>query len=130
MKGKKHRKSEDSDEDDISEASVEVDCDNSPRFIPIAKLGDKPKTKKVVINISDTQYPIVEEVAEELGWVVQRESGPGDWDVWWTDREIDANTFFRMKLHQKINHFPGIYILARKNLFGLGLMAMKEYFPE
>ena len=59
MKGKKHKKSEDSDQDDASDVSVQVDCDNSPRFIPIAKLGDKPKTKKVVINISDTQYPIV-----------------------------------------------------------------------
>ena len=125
MKSKKQKKSEDSDQDDVSQASVQVDTDNSPRFIPIAKLGDKPKTKKIVINISDTQYPIVEQVAEELGWVVQKETGVGDWDVWWTDRQIDANTFFRMKLHQKINHFPGIYILARKNLFGLGLMAMK-----
>lgn len=35
-----------------------------------------------------------------------------------------------MNLHQKINHFPGIYILARKNLFGLGLMSMREHFPE
>jgi hypothetical protein len=54
--------------------------------VPIAKLGDKPKTKKIVINIFDTQYPIVEEIAEELGWVVQKNEGPGDWDVWWTDR--------------------------------------------
>jgi hypothetical protein len=41
--------------------------------VPVAKLGDKLKTKKIVINISDTQYPIVEEVAEELGWLVQKE---------------------------------------------------------
>jgi hypothetical protein len=54
--------------------------------VPVAKLGDKLKTKKIVINISDTQYPIVEEVAEELGWLAQKEEGVGDWDVWWTDR--------------------------------------------
>jgi hypothetical protein len=35
-----------------------------------------------------------------------------------------------MNLQQKINHYPGIFILARKNLFGLGLMAMKEFHPE
>lgn len=35
-----------------------------------------------------------------------------------------------MNLHQKINHFPGIYVLARKNMLGLNLMAMKEKFPE
>lgn len=41
-----------------------MNTDNAAKYIPIAKLGDKPKTKKIVINISDTQYPIVEEVAE------------------------------------------------------------------
>ena len=72
MKGRKNiKKSQDSD-DDVSEPSIQLDTDNSPWFIPIAKLGDKPKTKKIVINISDTQYPIVEEIAEELGWVVQK----------------------------------------------------------
>jgi tubulin polyglutamylase TTLL6/13 len=35
-----------------------------------------------------------------------------------------------MNQHQKINHFPGIYVLARKNLLGLHLMAMQNKFPE
>lgn len=35
-----------------------------------------------------------------------------------------------MNLHQKINHFPGIYVLARKNLLGLHLMAMQKKFPN
>lgn len=130
MKGKNSDNKSDDSDDEQSEASNEVNTDNSPKYVPIAKLGDKPRTKKIVINLSDTQYPIVEEVAEELGWVVQKGEGAGDWDVWWTDREIEANTLFRMNLHQKINHFPGIYILARKNLFGLGLMSMREHFPD
>lgn len=77
------------------------------------------------MNISDTQYPIVEEVAEELGWEVQISQGVGDWDVWWTDREINAETLYRMNLHQKINHFPGISELARKNLLALNLSSMQ-----
>lgn len=58
MKSKNKGRNDDSD-DDPSEASVEVDTDNSPKYIPVAKLGDKPKTKKIVINLSDTQYPIL-----------------------------------------------------------------------
>jgi tubulin polyglutamylase TTLL6/13 len=65
-----------------------------------------------------------------MGWVIQDKEGVGDWDVWWTDREIGPDTLFRMNLHQKINHFPGIYVLARKNMLGLNLMAMKEKFPS
>ncbi len=61
MRKKQRGKSSDSDDD--SDASVELDCDNTPKNIPVAKLGDKPKTKKIVINIYDTQYSIVEEIA-------------------------------------------------------------------
>ena len=75
--------------------------------------------------MSDTQYPIVEEIAEELGWIVQKNEGVGDWDVWWTDHELPNDTLYRMNLHQKINHFPGIFTLSRKNLLGMNLMAMR-----
>lgn len=63
MKGKNHENKSDDSDDDPSEASNQINTDNSPKYIPIAKLGDKPKTKKIVINISDTQYPIIEQIA-------------------------------------------------------------------
>ena len=61
---------------------------------------------------------------------MQSGEGIGDWDVWWTDREIEPNALFRMHLHQRINHFPEIYNLAHKNLLGLNLMAMKHHHPN
>ena len=88
-------------------------------------MPDKLKSKKIVINVSDTQYPIVEEIGEELGWLIQRKEGTGNWDIWWTDREIHPDTLIKMHFHQKINHYPGMEVLARKNLLGLNLMAMR-----
>jgi tubulin polyglutamylase TTLL6/13 len=35
-----------------------------------------------------------------------------------------------MHFHQKINHFPGIHLIARKNLLGTNLMAMKSQIPD
>jgi tubulin polyglutamylase TTLL6/13 len=35
-----------------------------------------------------------------------------------------------MHPYQKINHFPGMYTLARKNLLGKALMKMRKQFPE
>ena len=35
-----------------------------------------------------------------------------------------------MEHHQKINHFPGMFNLARKNLMGRYLMKMRKKFPE
>jgi tubulin polyglutamylase TTLL6/13 len=35
-----------------------------------------------------------------------------------------------MEPHQKINHFPGMFNLARKNLMGRYLMKMRKKFPN
>ena len=34
-----------------------------------------------------------------------------------------------MQLYQKVSHFPGIHVLARKNLLGLSLMDMYKRVP-
>lgn len=35
-----------------------------------------------------------------------------------------------MHFFQKISHFPGIHVLARKNLLGLSFMDMNKKFPK
>jgi tubulin polyglutamylase TTLL6/13 len=35
-----------------------------------------------------------------------------------------------MHLFQKINHFPGIHVIARKNLLGHNLTNMGKKFPD
>lgn len=35
-----------------------------------------------------------------------------------------------MALGQKINHFPGMYTLARKNNLAQNLNLMQKYFPD
>lgn len=72
-----------------------------------------------------TQYPVVTDVAEELGWKVQTSPDAGDWDIFWTDFHVEADVIIKMHLFQKINHYPGIQNLARKNLLGLNLMGMR-----
>lgn len=77
-----------------------------------------------------TQYPVVTEVAEALNWKVQESNDAGDWDIYWTDFAIDTDILIKMHLFQKINHYPGMQVLARKNLLGLNLMAQKARFPD
>ena len=35
-----------------------------------------------------------------------------------------------MQAHQKINHFPGMYVLSRKNNLGRNLMRLKKLEPD
>ena len=65
-----------------------------------------------------------------MKWEVDGEKFSREWDVYWTDSAIETCQLFRMHHFQKINHFPGMYVLARKNLLGRGLMKMRKEFPE
>lgn len=69
-------------------------------------------------------------MAEDLDWKVQTKADAGDWDVFWTDSAVLPDILFKMHFFQKINHYPGIHYIARKNLLGLSLMAMKEAYPN
>ena len=51
------------------------------RYVPVAKFGEQLKINNIVINISDTQYAVVEEVAEELGWHESNHQVIGRWLV-------------------------------------------------
>lgn len=51
------------------------------------------------------------------------------WDIMWTDWHIEAHDLFRLNDHQKISHYPAIYVLAKKNFLGRGLMKMNKIFP-
>ena len=77
-----------------------------------------------------TQYPVVSEVAAEFGWHIQSDKEAGDWDICWTDYSIEPSILIRMHFHQKINHFPGIHLIARKNLLGINLMSLKNILPQ
>jgi tubulin polyglutamylase TTLL6/13 len=73
---------------------------------------------------------VVVEVAEHLNWKVQYNNDAGDWDIYWTDFAIDPDILIKMNLFQKINHYPGIHVIARKNLLGLSLMSLRNHFPD
>ena len=71
---------------------------------------------------------MLSEIAENLDLRVT--SSKHNWDLLWTDHAIEKEQLFRLLDHQKINHFPGMYILARKNLLAKGLTKMKKIRPQ
>lgn len=52
-----------------------------------------------------------------------------EWDLYWTDEAVQPEQLSKMQPFQKINHFPGMFSLARKNHLGRNLMKMKKQFP-
>ncbi|CAD8124708.1 unnamed protein product [Paramecium sonneborni] len=91
----------------------------------------KKKKDQLIINVSDSQYPVIRYVGKKmLNWIVQTDENATNWDIWWTDGAVFSDLLGRMNAYQKVNHFPGMYSLARKNHLGRNLMKMYKQFPQ
>ena len=90
----------------------------------------RARTRRIVINLSQTQYEVVRDVARSpLHWRLSYKEEEDGWDVCWIDTGMTPERLMRMKPYQKINHFPGMYTLARKNTLAGNLNNMKKLFP-
>lgn len=72
---------------------------------------------------------MLQRVAKELKFKIKKDPNFAEWDVWWTDWHVTPETLLRMEHHQKINHFPGMFNLSRKNLLAKNLMRMRKKAP-
>ncbi|CAD8154125.1 unnamed protein product [Paramecium pentaurelia] len=84
----------------------------------------------LIMNVQDTKYDVVKFVGKNIfKWKLQYEIDGNLWDIFWTDASVQSETLGKMQPHQKINHFPGMFSLSRKNHLGRNLMKMKKEFP-
>lgn len=85
---------------------------------------------RIVINISCCKYEIVRHVTKKLqGWRLTK-SEEEDWDLFWSDAPITPEKFRELKQHQKINHFPSMTSLGRKNQLSRNLTRLRKIFPK
>ncbi|KAM9532612.1 tubulin polyglutamylase TTLL13 isoform 2-T2 [Guaruba guarouba] len=60
-----------------------------------------------------------------------REVGENEeWTVYWTDSSVSLERVMEMKRFQKINHFPGMIEICRKDLLARNLNRMLKLFPK
>jgi tubulin polyglutamylase TTLL6/13 len=89
----------------------------------------KRRLRPITVNLCDTQYEVVEEVCWELDYALAFEK-EGQWDLRWTDAAVSVDALSKMHSHQKVNHFPGMNTLSRKNNLAKNMLKMKARFPE
>ena len=53
-----------------------------------------------------------------------------DWDIMWRDGSVSLSLLSQMSPSQKINHFPGMFEISRKNFLAKNLNKFREAFPE
>ncbi|KAJ4431967.1 hypothetical protein ANN_20576 [Periplaneta americana] len=93
-----------------------------------AKKKKKRKKRRVTICTTNCKYEVVRQIALRLG---MRDVGEEDsWNLYWTDLSVSVERVKEMKRFQKINHFPGMLEICRKDLLARNLNRMLKLFPK
>uniref|UniRef100_K7FG17 Tubulin tyrosine ligase like 6 n=1 Tax=Pelodiscus sinensis TaxID=13735 RepID=K7FG17_PELSI len=88
----------------------------------------KRKRKRSVICLTSCKYESVRRAAKKYGL---REAGENDeWTLYWTDYSVSLDRIMEMKSYQKINHFPGMSEICRKDLLARNMSRMLKLFPK
>lgn len=89
-----------------------------------------PKSK-ICINLTDAKYDVIHHVCKKvLKWqIIQNDEENMNCDIIWNDTACNQDLLGRLKPFQKLNHFPGIFSIARKNFLCIHLNKMKKAFP-
>eukprot|EP00756_Hemistasia_phaeocysticola_P009575 Hpha_TRINITY_DN14918_c4_g2::TRINITY_DN14918_c4_g2_i1::g.142982::m.142982/K16582/TTLL6_13; tubulin polyglutamylase TTLL6/13 len=93
--------------------------------------GERKRGKRpVVVNLSCCKYPLLREVASQQGWVEDSEETTGRFNLWWTDTSVSYQRVMRLRNWQRINHFPCMHLICRKNALSGTLGRIRKYRRE
>lgn len=116
--GKKKAKNADEEEDEYFSKSDGNDSE-----------GEK-KDPKISMYCKLTNYAIIKEAGKTFCEFHLSRRPEADWDIAWFDAPPNDKFLKKMKFNQRVNHFPGIYNLSRKNTLGRHLMRMYKFMPK
>ncbi|XP_071117315.1 tubulin polyglutamylase TTLL7-like isoform X1 [Haliotis cracherodii] len=92
----------------------------------------KKKRKKrhlVTANLSGTRYEVVRQMVEKLGFTASRDDDPLSY-ILWNDSFVSTERVSELKPYQKLNHFPGMGEVTRKDALARNFLKIQKSFPE
>uniref|UniRef100_A0A1I8FU28 Tubulin--tyrosine ligase-like protein 9 n=1 Tax=Macrostomum lignano TaxID=282301 RepID=A0A1I8FU28_9PLAT len=98
------------------------------RPVPTGSAKKKKKKKVYTICLTSCKYDVVRRSARRVGFREVEEDD--DWNVYWTDTYVTIDKVCAMKKYQKINHFPGMSEICRKDNLSRNLARMQKLFPK
>ncbi|XP_032650085.1 tubulin polyglutamylase TTLL13 isoform X1 [Chelonoidis abingdonii] len=88
----------------------------------------KRKHRLLSINLTNCKYESVRRAARHC--CLKEVGEDEEWTVCWTDCSVSLERVMEMKRFQKINHFPGMTEICRKDLLARNLNRMLKLFPK
>lgn len=89
----------------------------------------KKKRKNVTsVCLTNCRYDVIRKTISKFGYKDVNEND--NWNLYWTDLSISIERCKEMKRFQKINHFPGMLEICRKDLLARNLNRMQRLFTK
>ncbi|XP_028413056.1 tubulin polyglutamylase TTLL7-like [Dendronephthya gigantea] len=96
---------------------------------PNAKTSQRRKSaKRMHANLSGTKYTVVHEICLSMGFIIVKETDPNCFFIW-NDSYVPAERIVELKSYQRINHFPGMGEICRKDALARNMTRMEKAFP-
>ncbi|XP_013089801.2 tubulin polyglutamylase ttll6-like isoform X2 [Biomphalaria glabrata] len=92
------------------------------------KKKKKKRKKWLTICLSNCKYDVVRRTSRKYGF--REVSDEDDWTLYWTDFSVALERVMDMKKYQKINHFPGMSEICRKDMLARNMNRMQKLFPK
>ncbi|KAG6444928.1 hypothetical protein O3G_MSEX003598 [Manduca sexta] len=99
-------------------------------IIPMEATRKKKKRKRsqITICLTNCRYESIRKVASAFG--MKEVSEEEAWNFYWTDMSVSVERAKEMKRFQRINHFPGMLEICRKDLLARNLNRMQKIYPK
>lgn len=97
---------------------------------PLEKRKNECRKKKLIMNVLWSKYNVVRHAAKVIHGMRLNTNEEDDWDIMWCDGGVSAEKLNKMKFYQRINHYPGMIALARKNYLARNFSKMQKFFPK
>jgi tubulin polyglutamylase TTLL6/13 len=75
------------------------------------------------------RYNVIKKACRQLGFKCVSDEN-SDWDIYWSDVGMPKDKLNKMKPHQRINHYPGMYQLGNKNCMARNIARISKVFPD
>jgi len=114
--------------DEVSDFPVRQDLTQRRTEPAVEDAAPKKKKPRVKVCLDNCKYPVVHRCSESRGWREILDSE--DWLLQWTDYGISGDKVSRMRTYQRINHFPGMSELTRKDSLARNLNRARKVCPD
>ncbi|XP_005098301.1 tubulin polyglutamylase TTLL7 [Aplysia californica] len=83
----------------------------------------------ITANLSGTRYEVVRQMVEKVGFTVSKDDDPTSYLIW-NDCFVSLDKISELKPYQRINHFPGMGEVTRKDALARNVSKMQKAVPD